>query len=196
MTRSPKEADQAFPVRPGLLIAGLLTAMLAYPASVALGRITQPPAAVAAYAAPMAAKPERFLEGIKIKAGDTLARILTSRGHAPATVQKIVTSGPGGKELGNLKTGTTLDVSTDKSGDLAEIIYSPDPYRVVSIRKTAGGEFESEVIEKPMTVRMAAIEVRLNCMWMMTKNPIIFVTSSTSVMTAPTPNGQWKRKAM
>lgn len=149
MLSSPKQGVARQSARPGFVAAGLLSVALAYPASLFLAGLIAPPVEGPVASAPAPAKPERFWEGIQIKAGDTLARILTSRGHAPATVQEIVTSGPGGKELGNLKAGTTLDVSTDRAGALAEISYSPDPYRVVSIRKNAAGGFESEVLEKP-----------------------------------------------
>lgn len=94
-------------------------------------------------------KPKRLWEGIKVRAGDTLARILTSRGHASTTVHQIIESGPGGKALGNIKAGTTIKIGTDHDGSLAEISYSPDPYRVVSIKRTESGNYESNVVEKP-----------------------------------------------
>ncbi len=88
-------------------------------------------------------------ENVKVRTGDTLARILTSRGHTPATVHQIVSSGPAGEALTAIKVGTTLKVATDHDGQLSEISYQPDPYRVVNVRRNSDGVYESEIVEKP-----------------------------------------------
>lgn len=88
-------------------------------------------------------------ETVRVRTGDTLARILTSRGHTPATVHNIIESGPAARALTSIKAGTTLKVATDAQGEVSEISYSPDPYRVVNVRRNETGDFESNVIEKP-----------------------------------------------
>lgn len=95
------------------------------------------------------AQPQTLWEAIRVRGGDTLARILTSRGHAPLTVHNIVESGPAARELASIKAGSTLNVATDTQGELREISYQPDPYRVVNVRRTETGAFESSVTEKP-----------------------------------------------
>ncbi len=91
----------------------------------------------------------RIWESVRIRTGDTLARILTSRGHDSATVQEIIGSGPAAKTLASIKAGTTIKVATDNSGQLSALSYSPDPYRVVNVRRNDAGNYESEIIEKP-----------------------------------------------
>lgn len=95
------------------------------------------------------AAPQTLWEAVKVRGGDTLARILTSRGHAPITVHHIVESGPAARELASIKAGATLNVATDTQGELREITYAPDPYRVVNVRRNETGAFESIVVEKP-----------------------------------------------
>lgn len=137
-------------IRPGFAVALALVAALAYPASILLERVKPVvPVTAAGTLINQTPQPKRFWEDVTVKAGDTLAQILTSRGHAPTTVHEIVASGPGGKALGSLKAGTTLEVATDRTGALTDISYAPDPYRVVSITRTDAGTFTSEVIEKP-----------------------------------------------
>ncbi|MFZ5756263.1 MAG: M23 family metallopeptidase [Pseudomonadota bacterium] len=95
-------------------------------------------------------KISRLWETVSVRTGDTLARILTSRGHTSATVHQIVQSGPAGKELTSIRAGTTIKLATDPSGQVSEISYAPDPYRVVTVRRNeSSGTFESEIIEKP-----------------------------------------------
>lgn len=93
--------------------------------------------------------PTHFWEDIKVRSGDTLARILTSRGHKPALVHDVVASGEAGQALGSLKAGSTIKLRTDMAGELSEISYEPDAYRVVSIQRSEEGSFHGELIEKP-----------------------------------------------
>ncbi len=88
-------------------------------------------------------------ENVGIRAGDTLARILTTRGQTSATVHAVMTAGPAAKTLTTIRAGNTLKLATDSAGEVHEISYAPDPYRVVSIRRNEQGGFDSEVIEKP-----------------------------------------------
>lgn len=88
-------------------------------------------------------------ENVRVRTGDTLARILTSRGHASTTVHEIISSGPAAEALSEIKAGSTLKVATDGDGQLSELSYAPDPFRVVNVRRNDEGGYESEVIEKP-----------------------------------------------
>ena len=139
-------------IRPAILGMALLVAVPAL--ALTVSRQFDPVAPVAD-AAPTAIaatrqKVSRLWETVGVRAGDTLARILTTRGHTPATVHQIVESGPAGKELSSIRVGTTLKLATDHSGQVSEISYAPDPYRVVTVRRNeSSGAFESEVIEKP-----------------------------------------------
>lgn len=139
--------------RPVRLLA--LAALVAVPATAWLAAGRSEPVhqvAVALPAQAIAATRHRvthFWEDVKVRTGDTLARILTSRGHAPATVHQIVSSGPAGEALAAIKVGTTLKVATDNDGTLSEISYAPDPYRVVNVRRNEAGEYVSEIVEKP-----------------------------------------------
>ncbi|MFZ5723051.1 MAG: M23 family metallopeptidase [Pseudomonadota bacterium] len=144
-----REALKALPYAPLVLLLGSVAATGLYlaaadsaPAITALPDTTTETPAV-----PPA--PQNLWEAIKVRGGDTLAGILSSRGHAPLTVHHIVESGPAGRELASIKVGATLNVATNAQGELSEISYEPDPYRVVNVRRTETGIFESEVIEKP-----------------------------------------------
>ncbi len=94
------------------------------------------------------AAPKKLWEAVQVRAGDTLARILTTRGQTSLVVHQIVESGPAGRELANLHAGDTIKVATDEQGALHEIAYSPDPYRLVSVRRLEDGSFESNIEQK------------------------------------------------
>jgi len=146
--KSWRDALRIAPYAPAALaLAGAVAAatwLLTMPAPAVIAE----PVAAASETSPAAA-PQTLWEAIKVRGGDTLARILTSRGHAPLTVHHIVESGPAARELATIKAGTTLNVATDTQGELREITYAPDPYRVVNVRRNESGAFESTVIEKP-----------------------------------------------
>lgn len=89
-------------------------------------------------------------ETVRVRTGDTLARILTSRGHTSATVHNIIQSGPAAQALTSIRAGATLQVATDANGQLSDISYAPDPYRIVSVHRNESGAFESSVVEKPV----------------------------------------------
>jgi murein DD-endopeptidase MepM/ murein hydrolase activator NlpD len=152
LLRTPRITNRV-KARPSLIIALVMAGSLAYPASSYLASLHVAQASngsdTGAPGAVVAAQPKRLWEGIKVKAGDTLARLLTSRGHTPAMVHEIVASGPGGAALGNLKAGTTIDVGTDAKGEIKEISYAPDPYRVVTVTLADDGQFQSEIVERP-----------------------------------------------
>lgn len=140
-------------IRPAVLGLAVLVAAPALALTVSR-HLERAPALVESVPAPLAnttrEKVSRLWETVSVRAGDTLARILTTRGHTSATVHKIVESGPAGKELAAIRVGTTLKVATDHSGQVSEISYAPDPYRVVTVRRNEiSGAFESEVVEKP-----------------------------------------------
>lgn len=87
-------------------------------------------------------------ESVSIRAGDTLAGILTLRGQTPATIHAVMTAGPAAKTLTAIRAGNTLQLATGSAGEIDEISYAPDPYRAINIRRNGQGGFDSEVIEK------------------------------------------------
>lgn len=145
--KSWRDALRAAPYAPAALaLAGAITAATWLLTTATPAVIAEPETPVAATGP---AAPQTLWEAIKVRGGDTLARILTSRGHAPLTVHNIVESGPAARELASIKAGATLNVATDTQGELREITYAPDPYRVVNVRRNENGAFESTVVEKP-----------------------------------------------
>lgn len=145
--KSWRDALRVAPYAPAVLaLTGVITAATWLLTTATPAVIAEPETPVAA-AGPAA--PQTLWEAIKVRGGDTLARILTSRGHAPLTVHNIVESGPAARELASIKAGATLNVATDTQGELREITYAPDPYRVVNVRRNENGAFESTVVEKP-----------------------------------------------
>lgn len=147
-----REALRGLPHAP---LALVVVALVAAPLAVIVAGTANDAAEEKSLALPAAnalAKTSRevhhFWESVKIRTGDTFARILTSRGHDSSTVQEIISSGPAAKVLASIKAGTTIKVATDNSGQLSEISYAPDPYRVVNVRRNETGGYESEVIEK------------------------------------------------
>lgn len=149
--KSWREALKASPYGPAtFVLAGAVATSAWLFVAVAAMPPSQPQAGQTVAAAPVVTAPKTLWEAIKVRGGDTLARILTSRGHASLTVHQIVESGPAARALTSIRAGATLNVATDPQGELREISYSPDPYRVVSVRRTDDGAFESTVIEKPI----------------------------------------------
>jgi len=142
-----RDALRVAPYAPAaLVLAGVIMAATWLLTTATPAVIAEPEIPVAE-AGPVA--PQTLWEAVKVRGGDTLARILTSRGHAPLTVHHIVESGPAARELASIKAGATLNVATDTQGELREITYAPDPYRVVNVRRNEKGAFESTVVEKP-----------------------------------------------
>ncbi|MFP5382629.1 MAG: peptidoglycan DD-metalloendopeptidase family protein [Gammaproteobacteria bacterium] len=92
--------------------------------------------------------PVLLRDTVVVRTGDTLARILTSRGHDAATVSRLVAAAPSQNALSSIRAGKTIEITTDGLGVLHEISYAQDPLRTLSIRRTETGEFAGEVIEK------------------------------------------------
>lgn len=147
--KSWRDAARVAPYAPAALaLTGVIATAIWLLTAAAPTGITAQPATPVAEVAPATA-PQTLWEAVKVRGGDTLARILTSRGHAPLTIHNIVESGPAARELASIKAGATLNVATDTRGELREITYAPDPYRVVNVRRNENGAFESTVVEKP-----------------------------------------------
>lgn len=94
------------------------------------------------------AAPALLRDTVIVSTGDTLARILTSRGHDAATVSRLVAAAPSHNALSSIRAGKTIEITTDGDGVLHEISYAQDPLRTLSIRRNEAGEFAGEVIEK------------------------------------------------
>lgn len=132
-----------------LIVAGSLAAWLYVNVAGSPAAITAEPQPVTAVVEAAVAVPKKLWNAVQVRAGDTLARILASHGQTSQTVHQVVESGPAGRELANIRAGTTLKVATDEQGELHEIAYAPDPYRVVSVRRLEDGSFESNIEQKP-----------------------------------------------
>lgn len=87
-------------------------------------------------------------ETVTVHTGDTLARILTSRGHDAATINSLMTAGPARRGLASIRAGSTIELTTSEDGLLQEISYAQDPLRTLLVRRNDAGGFESEVVEK------------------------------------------------
>lgn len=94
------------------------------------------------------ATPALIRETVAVRTGDTLARILTSRGHDATTVNRLMTAAPSRNALSSIRAGKAIEITTDGDGGLHEISYEQDPLRTLSIRRNEAGDFEGEVIEK------------------------------------------------
>lgn len=85
---------------------------------------------------------------VTVKTGDTLARILSSRGHDAATVSRLVAAAPSQNSLSSIRAGKAIEIATDSHGVLQEISYAQDPLRTLTIRRNETGDFAGEIIEK------------------------------------------------
>lgn len=138
----------AFP-RP-LVLATALTAAVA--AAFSLAFPSAPPPAPAELALPAAAADlpaEPAPEIVGVQAGDTFASLLAARGIDTGTVHAIMSSGAATRVLSAIRAGSVIELMRDRSGQVQELSYSPDPLRKLTVRRNTSGTFDGELVEKP-----------------------------------------------
>ncbi|WP_206605671.1 peptidoglycan DD-metalloendopeptidase family protein [Pelagibaculum spongiae] len=88
---------------------------------------------------------------VKVRSGDSLARIFSRIGQSAADLQKIARLKQA-KSLTRIKPGQTLNYQTDSNGRIHQLSYSPSPTESLTVSRQ-GNQFKVSQLQKDYEIR-------------------------------------------
>lgn len=84
-----------------------------------------------------------------VQPGDNLAKIFARHGYGAGDLQRLLDSGPHGKQLASIRPGHEFEFAADADGNLQRLTYRPDRLKRLDFRRT-GNRFEAtETVREP-----------------------------------------------
>ena len=100
------------------------------------------------------AKVDASWKTLKVKPGDTLAKLLSRAGLGPQQIHELITTDKNTKKLTKIFPGDIFKVQVNEKGDLQQLTHELDEIKKLNVSRI-DGTLSSKIIKLPVDIRLA-----------------------------------------